>query len=377
MDILLRNPRILFANQTGDDLFVVNGRIQFRRARRGMQSSGDGLFVLPGLVDAHAHLISSPSIGVPGYTQARETDPEVLTRRVLAHLAEQRAGGVLAVRDAGAPTTTVVDVIKDLDSSLPYLQAAGRFIAPPGRYLPNTAREVSGNDIVLAASEEAALGGGWVKFIGDSPHRDHPGSDPDVGWTVDELRPAVEAARMAGARTAMHVTTPAAVELAISLDIDSIEHGSHLQPQHLKQMAARGRAWTPTLAAFRIFLERIRSRELRMREESFAAAVEAIERQLPQAVAEGVTILCGSDAAIDHGQIGLEVIAFISAGLTPEQALRAATVDAWKYLGLGEPLAENSVADFVAYDRDPLSDPEVLLSPRLVVRNGHVVSGRL
>jgi imidazolonepropionase-like amidohydrolase len=374
MNLLLRKPRILFANQSGDDLFVINRRIQFRRARQGMQSSGDGLFVLPGLVDAHAHLITSPSLGVPGYTEARQTDPEELARRVLTHLVAQRAGGVLAVRDAGAPTTTVVEVMKHLDSSLPYLQSAGRFIAPPGRYLPNTAREVSGNDIVIVAGEEAALGGGWVKFIGDSPHRDQPGSDPDVGWTVDELRPAVEAAHKAGARVAMHVTTPAAVELAITLDIDSIEHGSHLQRKHLKQLAVRGRAWTPTLAAFRIFLERIRSRELRMREESFAAAVEAIERQLPQAVAEGVTILCGSDAAIDHGKIGLEVLAFISAGLTPEQALRAATVNAWKYLRLGEPLAENSIADFVAYDRDPLSDPEVLLTPRLVVRNGHVVS---
>lgn len=376
MDILLHNPRILFANQTGEDLFVTNGRIQFRRARNGMPSSGDGLFVLPGLVDAHAHLITSPSIGVPGYTEARQTDPEELTRRVLMHLAQQRAGGVLAVRDAGAPTATVVEVMKDLDSSLPYLQAAGRFIAPPGRYLPNTALEVAGSEIAPAALEEATRRGGWVKFIGDSPHRDHPGSDPDVGWTVDELRPAVEAARKAGARTAMHVTTPAAVELAIALDIDSIEHGSHLQPKHLKQMAARGRAWTPTLAAFRIFLERIRRRELHMREESFAAAVEAIERQLPQAVADGVTILCGSDAAIDHGKIGLEVLAFISAGLTPERAIRAATVDVWRYLGLGEPLAENSVADFVAYERDPLSDPEVLLSPRLVIRNGQVVSGR-
>ena len=376
MDILLRNPRVLFAEQNGDDLFVVNGRIQFRRARNGMRSSGDRLFVLPGLVDAHAHLITSTSIGVPGYTQARETDPEELTRRVLRHLVEQRTGGVLAVRDAGAPTATVVEVMKDLDSSLPYLQAAGQFIAPPGRYLPNTAREVSGDDITIAASEEAALGGGWVKFIGDSAHRDRPELDPDVGWTVDELRPAVEAARKAGARIAMHVTTPAAVELAIALDLDSIEHGSHLQLQHLRQMAQRGRAWTPTLAAFRIFLERIRSRELRMREESFAAAVESIERQLPQAVEAGVTILCGSDAAIDHGKIGLEVLAFISAGVTPGRAIRAATVDAWKFLGLGEPLAEGSVADFVAYDRDPLSDPEVLLSPRLVVRNGRIVAGK-
>ena len=377
MNLLLRNPRILFAKQTGDDLFVIDGRIQFHHASRGMQSSGDGLFVLPGLVDSHAHLITSPAIGVPGYTEARQTDPEELTRRVIRHLLEQRDGGVLAVRDMGAPTDTVVDVMKNLDSSLPYLQAAGQFIAPPGRYLVNTAREVSGNDLVAAAREEASLGGGWVKFIGDSGHRDHPGEDADVGWTIDELRPAVEAARSLGARTAMHVTTPVAVEMAIALDIDSIEHGSHLKPTHLKQMAERGRAWTPTLAAFRIFLERIRARQLRIPEQSFAEAVEAIERQLPLAVANGLTILCGSDGAIDHGKIGLEVLAFISAGLTPEQALRAATVDAWKYLRLGEPLAEDSVADFVAYDRDPLSGPEVLLSPRLVVRNGHIVSGRL
>ena len=124
--------------------------------------------------------------------------------------------------------------MKNLDPTMPHLQAAGRFIAPPGRYLPNVAHEVSGQDLVRAASEEAARGGGWVKFIGDSSHRDHPGSEPDVGWTVDELRPAIEAARRAGARIAMHVTTPAAVEMAIALDIDSIEHGSHLKPEHLR-----------------------------------------------------------------------------------------------------------------------------------------------
>ncbi len=94
-------------------------------------------------------------------------------------------------------------------------------------------------DLEIAAREEASLGGGWVKFIGDSGHRDHPGEEADIGWTVDELRPAVEAARSLGARIAMHVTTPAAVDLAIALDIDSIEHGSHLKPTHLKQMAQR------------------------------------------------------------------------------------------------------------------------------------------
>jgi imidazolonepropionase-like amidohydrolase len=266
--------------------------------------------------------------------------------------------------------------MKNLDPTLPHLQAAGRFIAPPGRYLPNTAVEVEGEEIVRAATEEAARGGGWVKFIGDSSHRDHPGSEPDVGWTVDELRPAVEAARRLGARIAMHVTTPAAVELAIALDIDSIEHGSHLKPAHLAQMAQRGRAWTPTLAAFRIFLARIRSRELRIPEQSFAEAVDAIERQLPLAVQAGVTLLCGSDGAIDHGKIGLEVLAMIDAGLTPERAIRAATIDAWRFLGLGEPLAENSVADFVAYDSDPLADPSVLLNPRLVVRGGKIVAGK-
>ena len=90
MDLLLSNARILFANQRGDDLFVVNGRIQFRHARHRLQSRGVGLFILPGLVDAHAHLITSPLIGVPGYTEARNTDPEELTRRVLTNLAAQR-----------------------------------------------------------------------------------------------------------------------------------------------------------------------------------------------------------------------------------------------------------------------------------------------
>jgi imidazolonepropionase-like amidohydrolase len=113
-----------------------------------------------------------------------------------------------------------------------------------------------------------------------------------------------------------------------------------------------------------------------MHEQSLAEAVEAIERQLPQAVAAGVILLCGSDAALEHGKIGQEVLALIDVGLTPERAIRAATIDAWKFLGLGDPLGESSVADFVAYERNPLDDPGVLLRPRLVVRNGKVVGGQ-
>src|ERR1035438_9310144 len=104
MNFLLRNTRILFADQQSDDLFVLDGRIQFRPPRKAPQVLGKGWFVLPGLVDAHAHLVTSPTIGVTGYTEARQTDPAELTRRVLKHLQAQRDGGVLAVRDAGAPT---------------------------------------------------------------------------------------------------------------------------------------------------------------------------------------------------------------------------------------------------------------------------------
>jgi imidazolonepropionase-like amidohydrolase len=376
MNLYLRNTRVLFAEQHNEDLFVVDGRVRYRPPQGGTAPTGEGWFVLPGLVDAHTHLVSSPSLGVRGYTEARQTDPDELVRRILLHLAAHRDGGVLAVRDAGAPTGIVVDMMKELDPALPHLQAAGCFIAPPGRYLPNTAREVSGPDILPVAAEESARGGGWIKFIADYQHRDHPEDDPDIGWTVDEVRPAIEAARRAGARIAMHVTTSEAAEMAIALDVDTVEHGCRLKPEHLQIMAKRGRAWTPTLAAFQLFLKRIRSGELRMAEASFAEAVESTERLLPQAVAAGVTLLCGSDAALDHGKIALEVLALIDAGLTPERAIRAATIDAWKFLRFGEPLVENSVADFVAYEHDPLADPGVLLSPRLVVRNGRVVAGR-
>src|ERR1039457_434503 len=106
MNLLLQNTRVLFAEQQSDDLFVIDSRIQYRHPKWGMTPIGDGWYVLPGLVDAHAHLITSPSIGVPGYTEARNTDPEELARRVLMHLAAQRSGGVLAVRDVGAPDGT-------------------------------------------------------------------------------------------------------------------------------------------------------------------------------------------------------------------------------------------------------------------------------
>jgi imidazolonepropionase-like amidohydrolase len=374
--LFLRNVHLSLVEQQSDDLFVVNGRLGFYRPSGHVTPTGDGWFVLPGLVDAHAHLMTSPRLGVRGYTEAHDTDPAELVQRVLQHLAAQRAGGVLAVRDTGAPTGTVVEVMGTLDPLLPHLQAAGRFIAPPGRYLPHVAHEVSGPGLLEAVTQECARVGGWVKFIGDYPHRDRPDSESDIGWTIDEVRPAVQAAREAGARVAMHATTAAAAEMAIALDVDSVEHGCHLRPEHLRRMAERGRAWTPTLAAFRRFLARIRTGELRFPEASFANAVESTERLLPSAVASGVTLLCGSDAALDHGDIGLEVFALIDAGIPPDRAIRAATTDAWAFLRLGVPLAENAIADFVAYECDPLADPEVLLRPRLVVRNGRVVVQR-
>jgi len=102
MAILLRNAHVLFADRSGDDLFVEDGRIQFRRARNGVQSSADGSFVLPGLVDSHAHLITSPSIGVHGladfvaYDHNPLSDPEVLLNPRLV----VRNGQVVSLRNS-------------------------------------------------------------------------------------------------------------------------------------------------------------------------------------------------------------------------------------------------------------------------------------
>src|SRR5207253_394830 len=90
----------------------------------------------------------------------------------------------------------------DDDPELPRLARAGRHIAPPKRYLRDIGVEVTADDLVVTARDQAAAGNGWVKLVGDWILRDT--GDLAPAWDPAVMASAVKAAHAAGARVAVH-----------------------------------------------------------------------------------------------------------------------------------------------------------------------------
>ncbi len=377
-ELIVRKPVHLVTEPWSDDLVFSDGAVRERPATRDVTVLGRGLYILPGMIDAHAHLMTSPRLGESGYTESWRLSPGQRRRRIREHLATQGRAGVAAVRDMGAASGGVVEVARRRrGSARPFLQAAGRFIAPPRRYPAGVAHEVRGaTSLASTALEEASRGGGWVKLIGDYLDRDDPERDPAGEWTSEEIAAAVAAAHAAGARVAIHAMTAKIAQGAIEAGVDTVEHGCGLEEADLQHMATLGIAWTPTLAAFVHLLDRIRAGEPLLPAAFMERSVERVRWLVSRAEAAGVVMLCGTDGILRHGDVAREVLALADAGLNHLAALRAATVDGWTFLGLGEPLQDGSPADALVFERNPLDDPRLLLRPIYVIRAGRLFPQR-
>ncbi len=319
-------------------------------------------FVLPGLVDAHAHLgLNSP---------AGPDAPD--DRRAMASAAAQLREGVLAVREPGGPNRAS-SALGPADG-VPRLLTSGRWLAGPSRFMPGFAREVATDELPDAALEELrAGGGGWAKVIADWRVGDDWGV---VSFGPDSLRAAADAVHAAGGRLAVHAMFRPATEAAIDAGADSIEHGTFVDQAMIEAMAARGTAWTPTLSAVRMVTEG--RQRLGVPEEVRAALADGVRRLPPvlRAAAEaGVPVLSGTDAAIPHGMVRREVAALIGAGLPSETALAGASWAARTFLGL-PCIEEGAPADLLVLDADPRQDRSALDAPALIVLDGRVIGGR-
>ena len=312
-----------------------------------------GRFVAPGLVDAHAH---------PTMTMT-ETGPAALPAAdALKVLAGWAAAGVCLIRDTGSPGGCVLQL--DLAAGMPRLQAAGRFLAPAGRYFPALLpAEVPQDQLTDLALGELARGSRWVKLVADFPPvvDGMPAGPAAPTYSLDAVEAMIAAVHAAGGRVAAHTTTDLVGSL-VRAGVDSVEHGTSLDESALRLMAASGAAWTPTLcAALRVPDEA--PEERRQRVESYR---ERLRELLPLAQRLGVPILTGTDVA---GSVSREIGLLAEYGLEPAAALRAATTAAYRFLGeqhseTGKP------ATLVTYAVDPREDLAVLAAPAAVIIDG-------
>lgn len=307
-----------------------------------------GAFILPGLADAHAH----PAVGSgpAGLVALDETAAR-------ANLAAWAQAGITLVRDVGSPGGLTLELRPG--PGLPAVQAAGRFLAPAGRYFPDLLdTPVDEASLVSAALAEIGRGAAWVKVIADFPDL-VAGTDAEATYQVEAIARVVAAAHQAGARVAVHSTVPGAGQL-VAVGVDSIEHGwSGLDEHAVTDMAGRGTAWTPTVGALVAMLDAPGTTPKRRR--GFAEGHARVAELLPLAARLGVPVLAGTDVT---GAIPREVALLAQMGLDPKDALAAAST--WPRRFLGAP----GTADIVTYHHDPREDPGQLARPAAVVADG-------
>jgi imidazolonepropionase-like amidohydrolase len=295
------------------DLFVADGRLTFTPVA-GAETIVVDAWLVPGLVDAHAHL----ALASPAPDDA--DDLEIVRASARAQL----EAGVLALREPGSPNRASLGVGPRV--GLPRVHTGGRFLAAPGGYFPGMAREVLPEGLAAAAADEARASGHWAKIVLDFVDSRGRFSPTVEAWA---LRDAVAAVHEAGGRLAVHAMTAGAIE-------------------------AKGIVLVPTLLIREPIVATVRSMGLPDSEERrWRDAVDSQAAVVGRAAQAGVRILAGTDAGmVAHGLVMDEIAALIDAGVDGTLALGAASWAAREFLGLPG-LEEGAPADIVAFAGDP------------------------
>ena len=341
---------------------------------------------LPGLIDVHTHMTyiaDGPGIQRGGQRMAAVT----------VFLAQENARktletGVTAVRDLGASEYMDIamrDLINRGAMLGPRMFVAGYGLqipsARPGSNVaPGPGNAGTPDEVRLAVRRQIAAGADVIKMYGSIGSFENVGTQQT--FTYDEMKAAVDVAHTMGKKIAIHSYGPEGGRDAVRAGCDSLEHAVDLDDQTLAEMARRKIYYVPTIDHNRYYVDA--AREFGFRPGSIGHLQAFIARNLEtarRAWKAGVPFAMGSDAVYTmFGQNTRELAWFVKAGMTPEQALRTATVDAADLLGMRDDLGSATpghFADLVAVEGDPLADIQVAIGHvRGVMKGGTVVVKR-
>jgi imidazolonepropionase-like amidohydrolase len=200
----------------------------------------------------------------------------------------------------------------------------------------------------------------------------------DQQFTLDELTSIIETAHMLGRRVSAHAHGLGGINAALAAGVDSIEHGSFLDESSIDLFLKHGAFHTPTIIAGMTVLEMAEAGLVltpAQREKALVVGVR-IKQALARSYAAGVKISFGTDMGVGpHGQNAREFGYMVEAGMTPADAIKAASVTASELLDIPDlvgTLAPGKSADLIALDGDPLADITELQRVRWVMARGAV-----
>jgi imidazolonepropionase-like amidohydrolase len=350
-----------------------------------------GVTLLPGLIDMHVHLTSSPLFS--GYTYLQFTDafwPVLATR----HARDTLEAGFTTVRNVGSENYDDVGLRQAIEGGFvegPRMITAGYAIGSTGGHCDSTFFPPSMNQKEPSVIDSPDQGRQMVRQMhkygatvikicatgGVFSHGDTPGAQQ---LTLEEIKAIVDEAHRTGLKVAAHAHGAEGIKAAILGGVDTIEHASLVDDEGIKLAVQKG-AWFG-MDIYNTDYTQAEGKKNGVLEENLKKDrdIGEIQRQnFRKALKAGVKMIFSSDAGVyPHGTNAKQFAVMVRYGATPLQAIQTATVNAAQALGgewtkdVGE-VAVGRFGDMVGVKGDPLSDVTVLERPVFVMKGGEVV----
>ncbi len=346
--------------------------------------------VLPGLIDAHTHVFGN---GPDLEAQILRDSYQYRTLTALANANKDLMVGFTTLRDLktlGAMYSDV-DLRNAIDRGIvqgPRMQVSTRGIQTTGGFLMNSYSAEVPLPMALqvvdspwaareAVREQIAHGADWIKLY--AAYEFHFTNDGKMvippTFTAEEVSAIVDEAHKKGHKVSCHAFGGEGLRNCLNAGVESIEHGVDLDDGDIKLMVQKGIYLVPTLYHYQL------DREHDSKKYGGHSVAEVSERSFPKAVAAGVKVAFGSGAGpFPHGSQTKEFAYMVKFGMTPVQAIRAATMGAATLMGWEDrigSLEAGKFADIVAVSGNPTTDITELERVKFVMKGGQVFRNEL